>query len=108
VKFKSESVKSLAKAIMTRQHLIEFLKTAQFMFEIDFSFKLLPNRNGHLYAVLFRDLGDDEPIDLDERDMETLFAQWKERLAGVKLTYRVVRYDGKLYNCVYVDLEETS
>lgn len=108
---KPQTIKAL---IQAKKDLILFLKEAKLNFSLDFSLRLIPNikkPEPHLYALLFRDhdIKNSLTEQLDSKDVEALLSQFHERTEGkspFKLTYKKVKYDDKVWTCIYIDIVE--
>ena len=69
---------------------------------------LINKNEKHDFAMLFRA---DRLIPLldDSRDLDALMTDANERLKGLlALTFRKVKHDDEIWNCVYVDVEEEA
>ena len=92
----------LKEAVYGKLQPQEFLKYIT-PFEIAFKLKILANRNGHDFAILFQVTGDDPFIE-DPRDLDAFLVNLlAERKSKLKVTSAKVKYDGEIFMCVYID-----
>ena len=62
----------------------------------------------HDYSILFREKEGNIPFIDDVREMDTLIGALNERFKSLKISIKRVRYDGEIFNCIYVDVIENG
>jgi len=61
-------------------------------------------KSAHNYSIMFREKEGKIPFIEDLREIEPMVQALSERFDSVDVSIKKVRYDGEIFNCIYVDV----